>query len=130
MKVVFLFNYVFLFLKEIDPCSSQCHSIKKGHYKRSSNYTIQPTDIAISDNFLSEGWYRFESLAGNDTVTWAPSIYQCGTIYPMWMNGMDYYQKSYFFRLFLLHFSILERQIKCCCIQTEFRLSNIIVVFV
>ncbi|XP_065929944.1 von Willebrand factor D and EGF domain-containing protein isoform X2 [Magallana gigas] len=72
---------------EIDPCSSQCHSIKEGYYKRSSNYTIQSTDIAISDNFLSEGWYRFDSLAGNDMVTWAPSIYQCGTIYPMWMNG-------------------------------------------
>lgn len=68
-----------------DPCSS--YSLKVRQYKRSSNYTIQSNDIAISDNFLSEGWYRFASGAGNDTVTWAPSIYQCGTIYPMWMNG-------------------------------------------
>lgn len=88
MKVGFFIHLFFPFLKEIDPCSSQCHSIKEGYYKRSSNYTIQSTDIAISDNFLSEGWYRFDSLAGNDMVTWAPSIYQCGTIYPMWMNGM------------------------------------------
>lgn len=67
-----------------DPCST--HTIKN-QYKRSANYTIQSNDIAISDNFLSKGWYRFNSGAGNDMVTWAPSIYQCCTIYPMWMNG-------------------------------------------
>lgn len=78
---------IIFILKNKDPCSS--YSFKENQYKRSSNYTIQSTDIAISDNFLSEGWYRFESYgAGNDIVTLAPSIYQCGTIYPMWMNGM------------------------------------------
>lgn len=74
--------------KNIEPCSRTSYSLKEGQYKRSSNYTIQSNDIAISDSFLSEGWYRFGSGAGNDIVTWAPSIYQCGTIYPMWMNGM------------------------------------------
>lgn len=43
--------------------------------------------MAISDNFLSEGWYRFQSGAGNDMVTIAPSIAMCGTIYPVWLDG-------------------------------------------
>lgn len=80
-------NFFSIIWKQIDPCLS--NTIKEDQYKRSSSYTIQSTDIAISDNFLSEGWYRFNSGgAGNDMVTWAPSIYQCGTIYPMWLNGM------------------------------------------
>lgn len=53
---------------------------------------MQSTDIAISDNFLSEGWYRFDSGAGNDMVTQAPSITQCGTIYPIWLQGMHLYR--------------------------------------
>lgn len=77
---------MFFFFKFKDPCSS--YSLIFGQYQRSSNYTIKSTDIAFSDNFLSEGWYRFDSGAGNDMVTWAPSIYQCGTIYPIWMRGI------------------------------------------
>lgn len=46
---------------------------------------MQSTDIAI---ILSEGWYRFDSGAGNNMVTQAPSITQCGTIYPIWLQGM------------------------------------------
>lgn len=85
------FPFIFsIFSKQIEPCSSYSVKESQTEYKRSSTYTIQSTDIAISDNFLSEGWYRFDSRgAGNDMVTWAPSIYQCGTIYPMWMNGMN-----------------------------------------
>lgn len=43
--------------------------------------------MAISDNFLSEGWYRFQSGAGNDMVTSEISITMCGTLYPVWLNG-------------------------------------------
>lgn len=68
-----------------DPCSS--YTTKTGQYQRSHKYTLQSNDIAISDNFLSEGWYRFDSGAGNDMVTQAPSITQCGTIYPIWLQG-------------------------------------------
>lgn len=84
-KIWLRLQCVFFSLKFKDPCSS--YSLIFGQYQRSSNYTIQSTDIAFSDNFLSEGWYRFNSRAGNDIVTWAPSIYQCGTIYPVWMQG-------------------------------------------
>lgn len=69
-----------------DPCSS--YTLISGQYKRSVAYTIKSTDIAVSDNFLSEGWYRFDSGAGNDMATQAPTVTQCGTIYPIWMNGM------------------------------------------
>lgn len=67
----------------------QCtnYKLKSNHYKRSSGYQLTVTDVAISDNFLSEGWYRFQSGAGNDMVTSKPSIAMCGTLYPVWLNG-------------------------------------------
>lgn len=69
-----------------EPCSS--YTLISGQYKRSIVYTIKSTDIAVSDNFLSEGWYRFDSGAGNDMVTQAPTVTQCGTIFPIWMQGL------------------------------------------
>eukprot|EP00105_Crassostrea_gigas_P041617 XP_019925765.1 PREDICTED: uncharacterized protein LOC105335333 [Crassostrea gigas] len=69
--------------------SGQCtdYKLQTNQYKRSSGYQLGRTDVAISDNFLSEGWYRFQSGAGNDMVTSSPSIAMCGTIYPVWLNG-------------------------------------------
>lgn len=68
----------------------QCtnYKLQSNQYKRSSGYQLATDDVAISDNFLSEGWYRFKSGAGNDMVTSAPSLTKCGTIYPVWLNGM------------------------------------------
>lgn len=71
-----------------DPCSS--YTLKSGQYNRSTGYTLQDSDIAYSDNFLSEGWYRFDSGAGNDMATEAPPITQCGTIFPIWLQGIPY----------------------------------------
>lgn len=68
-----------------DPCSS--YTLVSGQYNRSTGYTLQDSDIAYSDNFLSEGWYRFDSGAGNDMATEAPPITQCGTIFPIWLHG-------------------------------------------
>lgn len=69
--------------------TGQCtnYELQSNQYKRSSSYQLTGTDVAISDNFLSEGWYRFQSGAGNDMVTSAPSIAMCGTLYPVWLNG-------------------------------------------
>lgn len=69
--------------------SGQCtnYTLKSNQYKRSSGYQLAVTDVAISDNFLSEGWYRFQSGAGNDMVTSEISITMCGTLYPVWLNG-------------------------------------------
>ncbi|XP_062607020.1 von Willebrand factor D and EGF domain-containing protein-like [Saccostrea cucullata] len=68
-----------------DPCTS--YTLLSGQYKRSGGYTLQSSDTAVSDNFLSTGWYRFDSGAGNDMVTSAPAMSQCGTLFPMWMQG-------------------------------------------
>lgn len=67
----------------------QCtdYKLQTNQYKRSSGYQLGRTDVAISDNFLSEGWYRFQSGAGNNMVTSAPSIAMCGTLYPVWLDG-------------------------------------------
>lgn len=73
-------------LNYTDPCSF--HTVLSGQYKRSTGYTLQDTDIAISDNFLPEGWYRFDSGAGNDMATHAPAIKKCGTLFPIWLSGM------------------------------------------
>lgn len=70
-----------------DPCSS--YTLLSGQYKRSTGYTLQDSDIAFSDNFLSKGWYRFGSGAGNDMATEAPPIKQCGTIFPIWLQCMS-----------------------------------------
>lgn len=69
--------------------TGQCtnYELQSNQYKRSSSYQLTRTDVAISDNFLSEGWYRFQSGAGNDMVTSAPSIATCGTLYPVWLDG-------------------------------------------
>lgn len=69
--------------------TGQCtnYELQSNQYKRSSSYQLTGTDVAISDNFLSEGWYRFQSGAGNDMVTSAPSIAMCGTLYPVWLDG-------------------------------------------
>lgn len=76
-----------IFLNKTDPCSS--YTRVSGQYKRSTGYTLQDSDIAISDNFLSQGWYRFDSGAGNDMATEAPSIKKCGTLFPIWLTGMS-----------------------------------------
>lgn len=76
-----------IFLNKTDPCSS--YTRVSGQYKRSTGYTLQDFDIAISDNFLSQGWYRFDSGAGNDMATEAPSFKKCGTLFPIWLTGMS-----------------------------------------
>ncbi|XP_056022076.1 uncharacterized protein LOC125649695 [Ostrea edulis] len=67
----------------------QCNSyiLQSNQYKRSSGYQLTSSDTAISDNFLTEGWYRFQSGAGNDIVRSPPSLSKCGTIYPVWLFG-------------------------------------------
>lgn len=42
---------------------------------------------AISDDYLDGGWYRIESEAGENMPTEPPGPFQCGTWYPIWLNG-------------------------------------------
>lgn len=55
--------------------------------KRSSNYTLQTTDVAIEDSRLTTGWYKIDSVTGNDIVNDSVVMMQCGTLYPLWMEG-------------------------------------------
>ncbi|XP_056020810.1 von Willebrand factor D and EGF domain-containing protein-like [Ostrea edulis] len=71
------------------PASGQCNNyiLQSNQYKRSAGYQLTSSDTAISDNFLTEGWYRFQSGAGNDMVRSPPALSKCGTIFPVWLNG-------------------------------------------
>ncbi|CAC5368570.1 unnamed protein product [Mytilus coruscus] len=72
---------------EFDPCHSSNYEILVGEIKRSSNYTLQDNDVAIEDSRLTTGWYKIDSVTGNDIVNDSVSMMQCGTLYPLWMNG-------------------------------------------
>ncbi|XP_071126275.1 uncharacterized protein [Mytilus edulis] len=71
---------------EFDPCQSINYNTLKEEVKRSSNYTLLAGDEPIDDSSLKSGWYRIDSSTGNDIVTKSVKMYQCGTIYPLWMN--------------------------------------------
>ncbi|OPL33315.1 hypothetical protein AM593_03981, partial [Mytilus galloprovincialis] len=55
--------------------------------KRSSNYSLNDYDTAIDDSRLITGWYRIDSVTGNDIVNQSVSMMHCGTVYPLWMQG-------------------------------------------
>lgn len=43
---------------------------------------------AISDEHLDPGWYRHISANGDKMTTSPPGKMHCGTIYPIWLNGI------------------------------------------
>lgn len=92
-------------LNHAEPCSS--YTLITGQYKQSNAYTLKSTDTAVNDNFLSEGWYRFDSGAGNDMATQAPAVTQCGTIYPILMQGMCQFKKKWISRIVLEEVQVL-----------------------
>ena len=68
-----------------------------GEPKRTSNYSLQQGDIPIDDSDLASGWYRFDSVTGNDIFNATVTMYQCGTIYPLWMKGWYFSFNLYVF---------------------------------
>lgn len=89
MWLEFLYSKLVPMIVSVAFVTGQCtnYKLQSNQYKRSSSYQLTGTDVAISDSFLSEGWYRFQSGAGNDMVTSAPSLAMCGTLYPVWLDG-------------------------------------------
>lgn len=89
MWLEFLYSKLVPMIVSVAFVTGQCtnYKLQSNQYKRSSSYQLTGTDVAISDSFLSEGWYRFLSGAGNDMVTSAPSLAMCGTLYPVWLDG-------------------------------------------
>ncbi|XP_071123915.1 uromodulin-like [Mytilus edulis] len=72
---------------KFDPCLEYNYATLEDEVKRSSNYTLLAGDEPIDDSTLASGWYRIDSSSGNDIVTEMVTMYQCGTIYPLWMKG-------------------------------------------
>lgn len=46
------------------------------------------SDQAISDENLDLGWYRHISDNGDNMPISPPGKMHCGTIYPIWLNGI------------------------------------------
>ena len=72
---------------EFDPCHSINYDILSGEERRSSAYALTVNDVAIEDSRLKPGWYRIDSVTGNDIVNYSVPMLQCGTVYPLWMQG-------------------------------------------
>lgn len=45
-------------------------------------------DTPISDHAIEEGWYRHSSRNGDVMPTTPPGVKHCGTLYPIWLNGI------------------------------------------
>lgn len=67
-----------------DPCSNN-KAINDPY--RSAAYRRGTFEIAICDNLLLPGWYRFTSIVGGQMPTTKPEPHFCGTIAPIWMRG-------------------------------------------
>lgn len=62
--------------------------------KRSKDYLIDlASDQVISDEYLDSGWYRPFSANGNEMPTSPPGKMHCGTINPIWLNGIYHTNK-------------------------------------
>lgn len=68
-----------------DPCLTA--STLPGEIWRSVAYNTPSESQGICDVTIIEKWYRIDSEAGNDTISFCPPIRRCGTVHPIWMNG-------------------------------------------
>lgn len=66
--------------------------------------TLQDSDIAIEDSRLTTGWYRIDSVTGNDIVNGSVTIMHCGTVNPLWMNGEYFHSILAFYFIFFSFF--------------------------
>ncbi|VDI62118.1 Hypothetical predicted protein, partial [Mytilus galloprovincialis] len=56
--------------------------------KRATGYKLGIGDVAISDDRLEPGWYKIVNEGGTEIPTEAPGLASCGTISPIWFNGV------------------------------------------
>lgn len=71
-----------------DPCVT--YTKLDNAEKRSTGFLADWTsEESISDDMLKEGWYRVYSDNGGDMpTTQLPETKYCGTINPVWLNGI------------------------------------------
>ena len=70
---------------------AECQTYKKiqNEDKRSADYVLDASiGPYINDVSLSEDWYRNFGLNGDAMPTFAPGELHCGTLHPIWLNGI------------------------------------------
>ncbi|OWF53474.1 uncharacterized protein LOC110446398 [Mizuhopecten yessoensis] len=67
-----------------DPCFSY---ISLNDSTRLTSYTLKNGESELSDAFLTTGWYRNVHRSDGDLMTTCPNQTDCGTIFPVWING-------------------------------------------
>ncbi len=82
----------------IEPCHPNQHRSISNEPRRSYNYRFGSggaRETALCDRDLVPGWYRFQSLAGDNIPTSCPGVNYCGTRAPVWMKGNQFYLLIY-----------------------------------
>ncbi|KXJ10047.1 Oncoprotein-induced transcript 3 protein [Exaiptasia diaphana] len=82
MLVVFVL-FRTIYCQTIDPCTNY-NAINDVY--RSTKYELQPGFVAICDDKLTTGWYRFKSIVGGMMPETKPSPNHCGTVAPIWIR--------------------------------------------
>lgn len=63
-------------------CSNTVHKPLGDLAKRSLTYLQDGSQLC--DRYLAPGWYF---VLNYDMPTTAPGLWECGTMYPVWLNG-------------------------------------------
>ncbi|XP_062580059.1 oncoprotein-induced transcript 3 protein-like [Saccostrea cucullata] len=87
MEVFFLFHFFLFFTIVIksnqeDPCSDKVYKEIPDLARRKPSYFMDSAPLCDYD--LTYGWYRGEY---SQMPTSPPSLANCGTLYPFWLNG-------------------------------------------
>ncbi|CAC5402534.1 LRP5_6 [Mytilus coruscus] len=89
-EVIYSSNVYMMDVKIYKLSENECVNYKviRHEEKRSAGYkTDLSLDIPVTDDALEHGWYRIESVNGDDIPTYAPGVFHCGTYNPIWLNG-------------------------------------------
>lgn len=79
-------RYIF-FIPAFDPCYE--YLTISNEEKRSPFYNFDLNNgIPISDERLTQDWYRIEMNTGSLIPNQSPGAFRCGTFYPIWLNGI------------------------------------------
>lgn len=79
-----IFLSAFLTYSKADPCEN--NSPLPFPYDRYVTNNISGSEVSVlHDRHLERAWYRVGHAL--DMATTAPSLLQCGTTFPVWMNG-------------------------------------------
>lgn len=90
VTTAWLLSLAFLtYIHDSNALSAQCHEpyITISEVWRSTANKISSDPKCDRGHIVDNGWYRFNSPAGNEMPTTNPRLGKCGTYAPIWMNG-------------------------------------------